>query len=743
VQQNLDATVPTKATSLIQRFIRRFIPARFLHTRLFTPAIVPLDLIFFRRIFSNLHRKHGNAKNEVPVGIFQRSVVRLFHVLGMQVDFNAEEYDFDGSGAVGWYEFVTCWKRSKVSVNLCWPERAFLTMEDPGSCLLGQLVSIFITALIFISCICFILGTLPQFRERIEDCPTCEPEQLEVFNALEVGCIVVFTIEYGLRVSLVPFSRSELLDYEKILEFVTEHEDIGIPSRTKRLCRFLMEPMNVIDLLVIIPWYLEHMIGLVGGNLTVLRVLRLTRLFRLVKLGRYFEVLQLILRVFHRSLRALYVLAFYLMLGVCFSSAAMYIVEGGTWDPEVLEYVRTDPDGVVSISPFKSIPHAFWWCIVTCTTTGYGDVVPVTPMGKLVAAATMLVGIMVLAMPISVISLNFSQVWSDWIEERRLEAEAREEDLRSVERALEGMDSRTHLLVEVFDAQPGTSNAEFLGEAEFWELPVDSAGAVSESLVLNLKENPQKKSGGRVSGQIYVSYQWEPEGEEDDEDPSKGSSQSSSLPSQGRLTVNVDRATDLLSSDWKSGGWRDPYVVVHCWPSPPGVSQPDAALSEEYRTRTVPGTLEPVFDETTTFHFRWPADWRPGCDIEPDSPVSSSSRRGEKRGEARKGRDPAVASGDTTPKRRRPGLQDRQAAQIKETAATVEAQGRELQTLSQSVDEMRAVLDRLEASLGLCVATMRPSPIGQALRPVASVAAREVVLPPFTDLPGMPQRDLA
>merc|ERR1719436_373782 len=104
--------------------------------------------------------------------------------------------------------------------------------------------------------------------------------------------------------------------------------------------------MNVIDLLVIIPLYVEYGIGQSeGNNFTVLRVLRLTRLVRLVKLGRYFEVLQLIIRVFHRSMRALYVLFFYLILGVCFSSAAMYIVEGGTWDPVEQDYMRTNDIG--------------------------------------------------------------------------------------------------------------------------------------------------------------------------------------------------------------------------------------------------------------------------------------------------------------------------------------------------------------------------------------------------------------
>lgn len=568
------------------------------------PSKVPLDLLFFRRIFSNLHRRYGNGEGEVPVAVFQRSVVRLFKVLGMMGEFDASEYDVDGSGAVGWYEFVTVWQRAKMSVNLSAAERAFLAMEDPSTCFLGQMISVFVTMLILFSCVCFILGTLPSLRDN-EGCPTCEPVQPFIFDVLEGICVGVFTLEYIARLVLAPLSRSELLDYEKILEFVTEHQDLSIPTCQRRLIIFLITPMNVIDLFVIAPFYFELFLGFVWSNLTVLRVLRLTRLFRLMKLGRYFEVLQLIIRVMNKALEVLNVLFFYLILAICFSAALMHVVEGGTWDPDLQDYVRTSHEGETSISPFKSIPHACWWCIVTFTTVGYGDVVPVTIPGKLIASAIMMAGVLVLAMPISAISLNFGQVWEEWVEERRMDQESRHLDILSVTKALQGMESRNRLLLDVYDDSGGGGTPEFLGEVELKDLPVDSDILVKvEATYKALQPNLDKKPSEKIQGMLMFGYTWRPQRSQD----ASGGFEPNNV--RGTLEVWVDRAYALPASDWKKEGLRNVYVEVNCWPSPPNSLQEDHR-PQKFRTRTVDDTLEPVWTESCQFSYDWPRDWRP------------------------------------------------------------------------------------------------------------------------------------
>lgn len=581
---------------------------------LLCPAVVPLDLLFFRRIFSNLHRRYGDANDEVPVAIFQRSVIRLLRMLSMEaIDFNAQEYDWDHSGAVGWYEFVTCWRRSKVSLVLSNAERIFVAMEDPDSCCVGRLISGLVTALIFVSCICFILGTLPDYKVQKAGCSTCEPEQLWIFDVLEGICVGVFTVEYVVRVALAPLSRTELLDYEKILELVTEHEDLYIPTPIVRFLRFVLQPMNLIDLAVVVPYYLELFIGSVSSNLTVLRVLRLTRLVRLVKMGRYFEVLQLVTRVLHNTIQVLNVLLIYLMLSVCFSSAVMYLIEGGEWDPDLQDYVRTSHEGERSITPFRSIPHTFWWCIVTFTTVGYGDMTPVSSAGKLVAACTMICGILVLAMPISAISMSFSKVWNEWVEERRMESESRMIDEIRVKTALDGLDCRSRLLFEVRDDQmDGVCESEFLGEVVFRDLPIDSGGEyVKEDTYIPLESNKEKDRGPvrkqfsnahkhKAQGSLCVGYTWRPDAK---------NSMSNGI--FGTLEVRVRGAAGLVASDWKKDGMRDLYAVVECWPTPPDLHDEAARKPDVRRTDTMMGTLNPVWDATFTFSFDWPNDWGP------------------------------------------------------------------------------------------------------------------------------------
>ena len=121
---------------------------------------------------------------------------------------------------------------------------------------------------------------------------------------------------------------------------------------------------------VIIPFVVESSLMITTANFTVLRVLRLTRLFRLVKLGKSFEVLQIIGRVFHKSIAMFWVFAVNLSLALCFSAATIYFVEGGEWDEDAQTYIRTGHDGQKSVTPFQSIPHSFWWVFVTFTTVG-------------------------------------------------------------------------------------------------------------------------------------------------------------------------------------------------------------------------------------------------------------------------------------------------------------------------------------------------------------------------------------
>ena len=223
----------------------------------------------------------------------------------------------------------------------------------------GRLVNAFIIVLIILNAIAFAADTVPALAERYA-------VEFEVFNVFSV---IVFTIEYVLRV----WSSVEIPMLSRL------------PRWQARL-RFATRPMMIIDLLAFFPWYLHWMYPM------DLRVLRLFRLFRLLKLVRYSPALQTLGRVIADEYRALLGALLVILVLLLFSATAMYYLER-----------EAQPD------KFGSIPDAAWWALATLTTVGYGDVVPVTPWGKLLGGVVMLLGVGMIALPVAIIATGFSQ----------------------------------------------------------------------------------------------------------------------------------------------------------------------------------------------------------------------------------------------------------------------------------------------------------------------------------------------
>jgi len=111
-------------------------------------------------------------------------------------------------------------------------------------------------------------------------------------------------------------------------------------------------------------------------------------------------------------------LLYSLTIAVTLFSSAMYYAETSeaTFNPETLIWTYTDTG---NLCPFSSIPASMWWCIVTMTTTGYGDNYPITPGGKVVASSAMLCGLLVLAFPLTIFGSNFQEVYEEFKAENR------------------------------------------------------------------------------------------------------------------------------------------------------------------------------------------------------------------------------------------------------------------------------------------------------------------------------------
>ena len=189
------------------------------------------------------------------------------------------------------------------------------------------------------------------------------------FRYFELFSVTVFTIEYLTRV----WSSIDLTECRNQSPFV---------GRLK----YMLSPMALIDLIAILPFYLSLYMAI---DLRFLRILRMLRLF---KLTRYSTALSALLDVLQKEAEALIAAIVVLLIMLVISASGIYLLENEI-QPEI----------------FGSIPEAMWWAIVTLTTVGYGDAVPITALGKAFAGFIGLIGIGMLALPVAILSSGFAQ----------------------------------------------------------------------------------------------------------------------------------------------------------------------------------------------------------------------------------------------------------------------------------------------------------------------------------------------
>lgn len=189
------------------------------------------------------------------------------------------------------------------------------------------------------------------------------------FYGFEVFSVLAFTLEYLLRL----WTADLLERYEG-------------PAWKKRL-RFVFSFLGLVDLLAILPFYLPMVMVVDLRMLRILRLFRLLRIFKMKRFSRSMRTLRDVMVECRTDLSVTLLVAFVLLL---ISSTLMYYVEG-----------EAQPD------KFASIIHSFWWSVATLTTVGYGDIYPVTGLGKFLSAIIALIGIGFVALPTGIISSAF------------------------------------------------------------------------------------------------------------------------------------------------------------------------------------------------------------------------------------------------------------------------------------------------------------------------------------------------
>jgi voltage-gated potassium channel len=246
-------------------------------------------------------------------------------------------------------------------MNLRKRVREIVDVAKPGDSL-SRGFDIFIVTLISLNVVALIL-------ESVKDIRAISPR---LFSIFEFVSVMIFSVEYIGRV----WSSVEIPKYQKPI--------------SGRLT-FMMTPLAVVDLFAILPFYLPF----TGLDLRFLRIMRMMRIFRVAKLGRYSQSLQMLQRVITVKKEQLICSLFILLLLVIVAASMLYYAENGV-QPEV----------------FSSIPASMWWAISTLTTVGYGDVYPVTGLGKLMASVIAVLGIGMFALPTGILGAGFVEEMS-------------------------------------------------------------------------------------------------------------------------------------------------------------------------------------------------------------------------------------------------------------------------------------------------------------------------------------------
>ncbi|PKI17410.1 ion transporter [Colwellia sp. 12G3] len=190
---------------------------------------------------------------------------------------------------------------------------------------------------------------------------------LQEFALFELISVCVFSLEYLLRL----WTCVESLRFK------------GCSKFTARV-RYIFTPIALIDLLAIAPFFIAMFFVI------DLRYLRLIRVLRLLKLTHYFKSFNIFITVIKKELKSIAAAIMIMMFLIIIAACLMYTLESEA-QPEV----------------FGNILHSLWWAVVTMTTVGYGDVTPVTLLGKIVATFIMLIGVGLVALPAGMLAARF------------------------------------------------------------------------------------------------------------------------------------------------------------------------------------------------------------------------------------------------------------------------------------------------------------------------------------------------
>ncbi|XP_038584045.1 potassium voltage-gated channel subfamily S member 3-like [Micropterus salmoides] len=246
----------------------------------------------------------------------------------------------------------------------------WIRLENPGYSTSAKVMAVASLTVVIVSIVAMCVHSMPDFHQVDVNEKEIENPVLHFFESL---CVLCFSAEFILRLAVAPSAR-----------------------------KFLCSPLNIIDLMSIMPFYVTLVCDIMdeGENTDlenvgkVVQILRLMRVFRILKLARHSPGLRSLGATLQHSSREVGQLVLFLSVGISMFSVLIYFVE------------KESPE-----SELQTIPIGCWWATISMTTVGYGDTVPITLAGKLIGTLCIICGLLIVALPITNIFNKFSKFY--------------------------------------------------------------------------------------------------------------------------------------------------------------------------------------------------------------------------------------------------------------------------------------------------------------------------------------------
>ncbi|RIA97154.1 hypothetical protein C1645_814385 [Glomus cerebriforme] len=257
--------------------------------------------------------------------------------------------------------------------------KLYYFFEEPQS-KKAQAFACFSTLCIFFTIIIICLDSLPTFF-------VIKNVNIHLWLPFDIIIVLVFTVDY--------FGRF-----------------FASPKKWK----YVIMPSNILNLISIVPFYVQILSPFSADTtLRFTRILRLTRILKsLERIGTFSDGFMITTNIIILSLIRIFLNSIYFILILLLSATLIYYAERGEFDSTTSTWYRKLPSGETEQSPFQSVFHGLYWSIATMTTTGYGDIIPITALGQCVGALTALSGILVIATTSAIIGINSDLEWSKY-----------------------------------------------------------------------------------------------------------------------------------------------------------------------------------------------------------------------------------------------------------------------------------------------------------------------------------------